>query len=224
MKMTTILKLSTSILFLFLGVQLFAQDSEKEVIIIEKTIDADGNIISKNIKRNKGNYSEDDIQDMLQEDANMPSIRSFDLEGMGFGGDLSDFFSPREKKKPTLGVVLKVKNDQLFVTRVSDGSGADNADIRTGDKIISVDNLPVASVEDILGIISSHDHGDQVDVVIWRDVQEIEKNVLLKSNSFEGIFGGRGFQFPEGDIRFFGRDTDIDLDSLLSQFRGLQLG
>ncbi len=128
------LKISTFLLIFSLSAFiLHAQDLDREIIIIEKTIDADGNVISKNIKRNKGNYSEDDVQKMIEENDNLPYLRSFDLEGMGFGEDLESLFSPQKESKPTLGVVLKEESGQLIVNKVSPGSGADNVDIRAGD-------------------------------------------------------------------------------------------
>ena len=77
-------------LLLFCAVMLVsllsAQDTQddKEVIIIEKTVDENGNVISETIRRNQGNLSEDQIQKMLEDDGGHPFLRSFDLEGMGF--------------------------------------------------------------------------------------------------------------------------------------------
>lgn len=200
---------------------LTAQNTDKEVIIIEKTVDEDGNVISQQIKRNKGQFSEDEIDDMI-ENQELPFMRSFDLEGMGFGEDLGSLFNPRTPStdRPTLGVMLTEENNQLVVADVTPGSGAEEVDIRKDDKIISVDDVPVATVEDIKEILEKYDANDNVDVVIWRDGEEIKKSVNLRNNSLEGLFGG--LRLPDNaQFKFFGDMESMDLDSLFGQLRNM---
>ncbi len=119
-----------SILILLVNVAMMAQDKngDKEVIIIEKTIDQDGNVISKSIKRNQGNYTEEELDKLMEEDQDH-MLRSFDMEGMGFG-DLNGLFGTRspENNKAKLGVLITTENGQAIIKDVITGSGAADDD------------------------------------------------------------------------------------------------
>ncbi|MFT6807786.1 MAG: putative metalloprotease with PDZ domain [Saprospiraceae bacterium] len=211
-------------LLLLVNIAMMAQDKngDKEVIIIEKTIDQDGNVISKSVKRNQGNYTEDQLNDLIEEDEH-PMLRSFDMEGMGFG-DLEGFFgaSTHQKRKATLGVFIAHENGQAIISEVVLHSGAAEADIRVGDKLISIEKVPVVTIEEIKEAVGDKKAGDEVDVVVWRDGSELEKIVKLGGNS-ESVFGDI-FDHPgNSTFRFFGEDggMPMDADSIMRMFQGM---
>jgi len=213
-------------LILFAICYMNAQDSngEKEVIIIEKTVDQDGNVISKSIKRNQGNYTEDQLDNLLEDD-NGSMLRSFDMEGMGFG-NLEDFFGSRGRKnaKATLGIFIAEDNGQAVVSEVVANSGAAMADIRVGDKLISIEKVPVVTIEEIKEAIGDKTAGEEVVVVIWRDGSEIEKVVKLgggSNNVFDDFFNSSDGSM----LRLFGEDGSMrmNLDSLLEGMGGMRM-
>lgn len=225
--MTRLLSILIVTIWCSLTTSSFAQSGEQEVIIIEKTVDEHGNVISQQTKRMKGQYSEEELQELIDEDHLAPDLRSFDLEGLGFGGDMRDFFGTRNTR-PTIGVNLDFNDSQAKVAKVYANSGAAEADIRVGDVLISIDHIPISTIEDIHELLSSKSSNDLIKVLIFRDGEEIEKEVSLGSSQ-GGIFS---FDFPEGggdfQIESFGMPMDLDsifqdlFDSkgLLDNFRG----
>ena len=57
----------------------------------------------------------------------------------------------------------------VYVAGVVDGSGADDADIKSGDVIIAINNKPVNSLSELTGIIGQHRPGDKVIVKLNND-------------------------------------------------------
>jgi len=214
----TYLRITNIAIFLLLtGVQALAQNptGDKEVIIIEKIVDENGNVISKNTKRYNGSYNEDDIRELLDEES-LPYIRSFDLDGLGFGDDLSGLFGSRSTR-PTIGINLDFEDGSANVAKVNASSGASSVDIRVGDQLISINDIAITTIEDIHDVLDQKSAGDVVRIVVFRDGEELEKQVVLGSKG-----GPSFFDFSDGGIfQGFGRDgfdDQMDIDSL---FRGL---
>jgi S1-C subfamily serine protease len=66
-----------------------------------------------------------------------------------------------------------------YVESVTGGSAADDAGIRSGDLIISVDGTDIRSFDELRGLISSHSPGDTVTITIERDGQSLDVQVTL---------------------------------------------
>lgn len=66
------------------------------------------------------------------------------------------------------------------------GHPAAAAGLKTGDKIISADNKPVATFEDIIAVVGAHQPGDSVDVVVTRGDTEKTFEVVLAKNPETG--------------------------------------
>lgn len=166
--------------------------------IIERTVDENGNVISERIYYEYQEGSEDVFD--------MPG--TFDLDGLGFG-DLfeENSFFKRSENKPMLGVTLNFEDGVGKVVGVSKRSGADEVDIRKGDEVISVEGVAISSIEDIQEIIEKKKPGDKISVMIFRDGEEITKEVELGSGKTSRLF----FDMPEGGPDFFGQ---MDLDSI----------
>ena len=112
---------------------------------------------------------------------------------------------------------LSFEDGRTSVVDVYGGTGAYDSDIRPGDEIISIEETPITSYENIKDILANKKAGDEIKVVIYRDGEEIEKYVNLKrkrSNSFS-------FDLPEefgiGE-QFFLNFGGIDIDSIFKSF------
>ena len=217
--------LSCVVLALLCSIALHAQSdskNDKEVIIIEKVKDENGNIISKKIIRSSnGDLTDEQIEKELENsNNNLPfGNGGFDLGGFDLFGNRST------NSNPTLGVSLSFETDQALITSVVPGSGAEEAELRKGDIIISVDGFVVNTIDDIKNYINDKKEGDKVLLSIIRDGQSFEKEVTLKVNNFgmNDLFGnlspetfknfGQMFDFGGGSMPF-------ELDSLLKNFDG----
>jgi len=205
-----------------LALQAQSNDDNKEVIIIEKVKDEEGNIISKKILRSSnGDLTDAEIEKAIEESRgqiqfgnSMPDFKNFDFGNLGF-------LNPSESSKPTLGVVLSFESGEAVITDVIPASGAEEADLRENDIIVSVDGMVVNTIEDIKEYISDKKSSDKVLLSVIRDGQSFEKEVELKKNSFNNPFGnidpsqlqgfGEMFNFENGGMPF-------NLDSLMRQF------
>ena len=225
---TGIQKLLGCILMAMVGAVLLNSQSTQdindgEIIIIEKTIDENGNEISRRIiRKDRGDLSEGELQELLE--GNVPGNQGFDqfnLDGFGFG---SDFFDQLRKglgsgsmsSKPTLGVSISSEDNNVIITDVSKFSGAEEADLRKGDRIIAVNDQIVATIEDVKNSIEDLKSGDEVKVLVFRDGEELEKSVELRVNNF-GIPGFSGEDGSWGRSFFFD-GSKWNIDSLFGQF------
>ena len=166
--------------------------------IIERTVDEDGNVISERIYYEYG-QGDQDLFDLPGR---------FDLEGLGFDDLFEErSFFKRKDGKPIIGVTLNFEGGTGKVVSVSPNSGAEDQDIREGDEVISVEGVAISSFEDIQDILGDKKVGDVIGLVVFRDGEELIKEVRLSGGSTGSFF----FDMPEGGIDFFGQ---MDLDSL----------
>jgi predicted metalloprotease with PDZ domain len=224
-----IAKLSGCILFAMFGTfVIHAQDSikesDKEVIIIERVVDEDGNEISKKITKRQGDVTDEELEE-LSSGAKPWSWREnwpFSEDGSGMERFRSLF--GQNNSNPTLGLKLLFEQEGAQVTEVVPGSGADEAEVREGDVLISINGVAIASIEDVKEVIGEKKEGDKVSVKIVRDGVEYDKEVELKINNF----GPLSFTMPDGGGQgqfFFDFDGEqgswFNLDSM-QQFWGDQ--
>lgn len=67
----------------------------------------------------------------------------------------------------------------LEVGNITDGSGAEIAGIRTGDRIISIDGAPVVNLEQLAGIVSTKFPGDEVEIGLVRNGETLTITATL---------------------------------------------
>lgn len=66
-----------------------------------------------------------------------------------------------------------------YVQSVTSGGAADKAGIRSGDIIVAVDGMPVASFDELRGLASGYAPGDKVVVQVNRDGRMLDMDVTL---------------------------------------------
>ncbi len=193
---------------------------EREIIIIEKTIDLNGNEVSRKTSRKSGQFSDEDVEKML-EDAQLSAPKSrqgslgFDSDG---AWDIQSLFNDRwmNSDKPRLGISTKSTPTGLQVVSVNSGSTAAKGDIRVGDFIVAIDDILIATNEDIVKLLDQHKPGDKVRLLVIRDGVELPKEIELKASS--------PFDFRMGnapDIRLGEHYGQSDLEDLFAPFQEL---
>jgi len=83
------------------------------------------------------------------------------------------------RKPAFLGVATDTATDGAVVTDVTDGSPAEEAGIEEGDIIVEIGGTPIAGPSDVPAAIREHDPGDEVDVVLRRDGEELTVQASL---------------------------------------------
>ena len=101
---------------------------------------------------------------------------------------------------PRIAQVLGLKNSNgVVVTRVSNGSVADQADVQTGDVITAIDGKPVTSQSSLTRLIYAHPSGSTLTVRISRNGQPMQVQVGTKESGGHPVMGvevTEQYQFP----------------------------
>ncbi len=80
---------------------------------------------------------------------------------------------------PALGVVLSSKTKAIQIEAVTDGSGAQEAGLRKGDVIVSIEGHGISKIEDIAEALKDRKAGNKVKVTCRRGGKEITADVRL---------------------------------------------
>jgi S1-C subfamily serine protease len=70
------------------------------------------------------------------------------------------------------------KTSAAMIVSVLSGSPADKVGLKDGDVLVSLNNEPVASVDDIHRLLGKESIGKQVDLVLLREWQKMEKTII----------------------------------------------
>jgi len=89
--------------------------------------------------------------------------------------------NPPEKRRPSIGVVLKQREDQkgLWVERVIPDSPAEKAGLLSGDQLISVEGKEIAKAKDIHDAVIQKGLGKDIHMTILREGIKKEMTVTL---------------------------------------------
>ncbi len=79
------------------------------------------------------------------------------------------------------------ENEGVYVGSIEEGSGADDAGIKSGDIIKQVDQIEVTKFSELTGYLSSKRPGDKIEVMIYRDGKNISIPVTLKKKNTETL-------------------------------------
>ncbi|KPL16203.1 MAG: serine protease [Bacteroides sp. SM23_62] len=104
---------------------------------------------------------------------------------------VEDFMKYGMVQRAYLGIMIRDINGDLmkdkhlkisegaFVDSITEKSAAGQAGIKTGDVVVSVDNVPIEKSADLLEQIGRHRPGDQVSVTVNRNGKELSYNITL---------------------------------------------
>jgi serine protease Do len=82
---------------------------------------------------------------------------------------------------PTVASAMKLKDARgVFVQRLVSGGAAEEAGVKPGDIILSIDGKEVNAPNELQSYVATRHPGDEVGLSIWRDGKEITKKVVLK--------------------------------------------
>lgn len=116
------------------------------------------------------------------------------IEGLGFAIPINDAMNVAEQliengvvtDRPYLGVVLQTitqasgdREIGVYITEVVPGSGAYEAGLAAGDRIIKADDVDISSYTDLSGYIKTKKIGDTIAITVVRDGIEQSFNVTL---------------------------------------------
>lgn len=121
------------------------------------------------------------------------------VEGIGFAIPISTatdiidelIANGEVTSRPTLGVSLYNVEDEMtasqlgvdstgvYIVQIVDGGAADNAGLRSGDRIVSVDGSEVSSASDVRAALSKHKIGESISITVERNGQTQDFDVAL---------------------------------------------
>ena len=82
---------------------------------------------------------------------------------------------------PTVASAMKLKDAKgVFVQSLVAGGAAEEAGLRPGDIILSIDGKEVNAPNELQSHVAMRHPGDEVTISLWRDGKEITKKVVLK--------------------------------------------
>lgn len=123
-------------------------------------------------------------------------LASSQIEGMGFAIPIEDAIKNAESiisgekiSRPYLGVSIYDSNNYfsgetgIYVESVEQGSAADKAGMKKGDKIIKVEDVEVSNTSYFRYQLYKYNIGDKIKITVVRDGSEKVLTVTLKSNS-----------------------------------------
>ena len=156
------------------------------------------------------------------------------IDGMvdSLGDPYSQYFTPKDFQDFNettsgnfggIGVVINTKDKQVIVVSVLEGTPADRAGIKAGDKIIEVDGKETSELS--LNEVSALIKGEAGTVVNMGILRDGEKQILkldlpretIKINPIEHKILGQGIGYLK--IGEFNENTVANLDRALEDFR-----
>lgn len=185
-----------------LGVELRGTLTDGIVSAINRDVEVDGvrmTLIQTNAALNKGNSGGPLINAYGQvvgiNTVKMGRLDTVGVEGLGFAIPVSsaawmvdDLIQYGEiRGEPTLGVLVQAVTlssgeDALLICGVTEGSAADKAGLRTGDRIVRADGEPLPGTNDLLRIRRRYRAGDALRLEIIRDGGRLIIDVILEQS------------------------------------------
>jgi hypothetical protein len=91
--------------------------------------------------------------------------------------------SPPPASRVLVGVLPTMPEDEsgVIFQQVTPGSAADKAGVRSGDRLIEWDGEPVDTLNEWRWALSEHTPGDEVELTVVRDGEEIRLTITLRS-------------------------------------------
>lgn len=178
-----------------MGMEFSGSVTEGIISAVNRTMSIEGrnyNLIQTDAAINSGN-SGGALINQYGEVIGINSVKlsSSGVEGMGFAIAISeakpimdDLMSEGYVKgRPLVGISIKDTGYGLFIASVNEGSGAQEAGLKTYDMILEVDGQKVSSTEQVNEIRDKKKAGDMLKFKILRDGETLEIDVKLKEDT-----------------------------------------
>lgn len=187
-----------------LGYELLGTMTDGIISAVNREVDVDGRymtLIQTNAALNTGNSGGPLINQYGQVvGINVIKMNSTysTIEGLGFAIPTSvmkrvvnDLLTYGEvKPEPLLGVSVELIASQaeegvwgLKVVSVTENSAAGRAGIQVGDFLLSADDMPLNTSNDLLRVRRTHYLGDRMKIVLWRNGQQTEVTLDLQETA-----------------------------------------
>lgn len=143
----------------------------------------------------RGSYQQGNSQDYNN---NQPSWARDQQQGNRGG------FQQLSSNQAVLGIDLENEGNALLVRSVWSGSPADQAGLRTGDEIVSIDDQDIEGQRDLMRTLRDYQPGDRVKLTIYRNGQERTLRARLASQrdvAMQARQNQQGGPF-QGNVRF----------------------
>lgn len=113
----------------------------------------------------------------------------------------------------------------VYIAGVSTNSGADKAGLKEGDIIRSADGVTIKNFTGLTGHLSSKRPGDTVHLVIERDGERIEKDVVLTKNEIIDLpyLGMRVENLSSEEKKAFSIDGGVKIIAVAEYYRSYDL-
>ena len=86
----------------------------------------------------------------------------------------------RKFERGSLGMTVDEYEDELVISRVVEGSAADEAGIQPEDRLLQVQGRKVTTIKEVAEIVRNYFAGDTIELVVERDGKRIEVKLVLK--------------------------------------------
>ena len=218
-------KLNPYLIAMLIGLLLFTPCTYCQAENSNNKIPADVNFLMQLKEFLKNNYV-DEVSDI--------DLLRGAIDGMvdSLGDPYSQYFTPKDFQDFNettsgnfggIGVVINTKDTQVIVVSVLEGTPADRAGIKAGDKIIEVDGKETSELS--LNEVSALIKGEAGTVVNMGILRDGEKQILkldlpretIKINPIEHKILGQGIGYLK--IGEFNENTVANLDRALEDFR-----
>jgi Do/DeqQ family serine protease len=115
--------------------------------------------------------------------------------------------------------------DGVYIDGIEEDSGADDADLRSGDIIKMVDDIKVRKFADLTGYVSTKRPGDRIKVTIDRNGEDLIIPVELKKKDYiiVPVMGLRVKNLSEKDKEIYNVKTGVKITGVPETYRGYGL-
>jgi membrane-associated protease RseP (regulator of RpoE activity) len=123
----------------------------------------------------------------------------------------------------------RVESGRVGFSAVAAGYPADDAGVEPGDVVVSIDGVPASSVDGVIGSITAHQPGDEIELVVQRDGELVTLTPVLTANPNEGPNEGKAYlgisvgdemAWSQSSLLTAAGDSVSDLGEIMSQSVG----